>query len=70
MESEQPKVTIGMPVYNGVDYMAEALDSIRAQTYTDFEIVISDNGSTDETVALCQDYAARDTRIRVYVSET
>ncbi len=70
MKSEQPKVTIGMPVYNGVDFMAEALDSIRAQTYTDFEIVISDNGSTDETVSLCQEYAARDARIRVYTSET
>lgn len=59
-----PAVTIGMPVYNGGKYVREALDSLLGQTYTDFEVVISDNASTDETEAICRQYAAKDSRIR------
>jgi glycosyltransferase involved in cell wall biosynthesis len=59
-----PRVSVGLPVYNGARYIACALDSLLAQTYTDFEIVISDNGSTDETQAICEQYAAYDARIR------
>lgn len=59
-----PRVSIGLPVYNGARYLAEALDSLLAQTYNDFELVISDNGSTDATRAICEAYAARDRRIR------
>lgn len=66
MIAKQPKVSIGIPVFNGTDYLAEALDSILAQTYTNFEIVISDNGSTDGTPELCQAYAARDARIHFH----
>ncbi len=69
MSLKEPRVTIGIPVFNGTDYLADALDSILAQTYTDFEVVISDNGSTDETPALCREYAARDPRIRFYGNE-
>jgi glycosyltransferase involved in cell wall biosynthesis len=57
-------VSIGMPVYNGEKYIREALDSLLAQSYTDFELVISDNASTDGTEAICQQYAATDSRIR------
>ncbi len=64
-----PTVTIGLPVYNGQNYLAEALDSILAQTYTDFELIISDNASTDETGAICRRYAERDKRIRYIVQE-
>lgn len=59
-----PQVSIGMPVYNGEPFIREALDSLLAQTFTDFELIISDNASTDGTEAICRDYAAKDKRIR------
>ncbi len=52
-----------MPVLNGAGYIREALDSVLAQTYQDFTILVSDNGSVDETVAIVEEYAARDPRI-------
>lgn len=61
-----PQVSIGMPVYNGEDFITRALDSLLAQTYEDFEIVISDNASTDRTEEICLGYANRDSRIRYY----
>lgn len=64
-----PLVALGLPVYNGENYLAQALESLLAQTYTDFEIILSDNGSTDGTEAICRAYAARDPRIR-YVRES
>lgn len=64
-----PKVSIGMPVFNGEPFIREALDSLLAQTFTDFELIISDNGSTDGTEAICREYAACDARIR-YVRQT
>jgi len=54
-----------MPVYNGERFLAEAIDSIRGQTFTDFEFVIVDDGSTDASPAILADYASRDPRIRV-----
>lgn len=65
-----PNVSIGLPVYNGENYLSEALDSILAQTYRDFEIIISDNASTDRTEEICRTYAAKDARIRYYRSES
>jgi len=59
-----PKVSIGVPVYNGERYLAEALESLVTQDFDDFEIIISDNASTDGTEAICRAYAARDARIR------
>jgi glycosyltransferase involved in cell wall biosynthesis len=59
-----PAVSIGMPVYNGEKYIREALDSLLAQTFTDFDLIISDNCSTDSTSIICKEYASRDTRIR------
>jgi glycosyltransferase involved in cell wall biosynthesis len=53
-----------MPVFNGEDFIREALDSILAQTFRDFELIISDNASTDGTEAICKVYAAQDSRIR------
>ena len=66
MTENTPRVSIGMPVYNGANFIAEALESIQAQTFQDFEVVISDNASTDETEAICRDLAERDPRIRYY----
>ena len=64
-----PKVSIGMPVFNGDKFIREALDSLLAQTFTDFELIISDNASTDRTEAICREYAARDPRVR-YVPQS
>lgn len=64
-----PMVSIGLPVYNGAMYIREALDSVMAQTYQDFEVIISDNASSDETQAICIDYCGRDSRIR-YVRQS
>jgi putative sugar O-methyltransferase len=58
------KLTIGMPVYNGAAKIAAALDSLLAQSFADFDIVISDNGSTDGTPSVCEGYTARDPRVR------
>lgn len=59
-----PRLSIGLPVYNGEEYLAESLDALLGQTYADFELVISDNASTDTTEDICRDYAAKDPRIR------
>jgi len=70
MTYSRPRVSIGVPVYNGERYLAEALDAALAQTFRDFELIISDNASTDRTEAICRDYAARDARIRYYRQPT
>jgi glycosyltransferase involved in cell wall biosynthesis len=59
-----PTLSIGLPVYNGERYLAEALEALLAQTYTDFELIISDNASNDATEEICRAYAERDERIR------
>lgn len=59
-----PRVSIGIPVYNAERFLARALDSLLAQDYKDFELIISDNASTDGTPAICRQYAASDPRIR------
>jgi glycosyltransferase involved in cell wall biosynthesis len=60
----EPKVSIGMPVYNAEDLIAETLDSILGQTLGDFEVVISDNASADGTEDICREYVKQDARIR------
>jgi glycosyltransferase involved in cell wall biosynthesis len=62
----RPRVSVGLPVYNGENYLVEALDSLLAQTFTDFELIISDNASTDRTEDICCSYALRDPRIRYH----
>lgn len=57
-------ITVGLPVYNREKYIRQSLDSLLAQTFTDFELIISDNASTDGTEAICREYAERDARIR------
>lgn len=63
---EAPRVTIGLPVYNGEDLMRECLASIEAQTYPHFIVNIYDNASTDRTVAIAEEFAARDARFRIH----
>jgi glycosyltransferase involved in cell wall biosynthesis len=64
MESLIPSVTVGMPVFNGERHIRQAIESVLMQTRGDFELLISDNASTDGTASICAEYAARDGRIR------
>ena len=64
MSQHTPRVSLGMPVYNAQRFLREVLDSILSQTYADFELIISDNGSTDATENICREYAARDPRVK------
>jgi glycosyltransferase involved in cell wall biosynthesis len=68
-EIKSPRVSIGMPVYNGERHIRQALDTLVAQTFTDFELIISDNASIDSTSEICLEYAARDKRIKYYQNE-
>ena len=67
--SASPKVSIGLPVWNGEDFLQDALDSLLAQSFEAFELIIADNGSTDRTEAICREYASHDKRIRYYRNE-
>ena len=53
-------------MFNGEKYLKEAVDSILAQTFQDFELVISDNASTDRTEQICREYASKDSRVRYF----
>lgn len=64
-----PLLSIGLFVYNGERFIEKALNSILGQTFTDFELIISDNASTDRTGEICRDYAQRDSRIRYHRNE-
>jgi glycosyltransferase involved in cell wall biosynthesis len=61
-----PKISIGLPVYNGERYLEGCLQSLLDQSYPDFELIISDNASDDATEKICQQFAARDSRVRYY----
>lgn len=58
-----PNVGIGLPVYNGENFVREAIESILEQSYPHFELVITDNASTDGTEAICREYVERDPRV-------
>jgi glycosyltransferase involved in cell wall biosynthesis len=60
---DKPMVSIGMPVYNGERFVRKAIESILSQTYPHFELLISDNASTDATSEICREYASRDARV-------
>jgi glycosyltransferase involved in cell wall biosynthesis len=64
-----PLVSIGVPVFNGFPLLRHALDSLLAQDYGNYEIIISDNASTDNTQLICQQYAGRDSRIKYFRNE-
>jgi glycosyltransferase involved in cell wall biosynthesis len=66
VSERRPLVSIGIPVYNGERSINQALDALRAQTYDNLELVISDNASTDSTGEICREYAAKDRRIKYF----
>jgi glycosyltransferase involved in cell wall biosynthesis len=67
--SADPRLSVGLPVYNGEHYVAESLEALLGQTFHDFELIISDNASTDCTADICQHYAKIDSRIRYFRQE-
>src|SRR6476620_6905800 len=64
-----PRLAIGIPVFNGQEFLPELLDTLLAQTFRDFEILICDNASNDRTGDICREYAHRDTRVRYFCNE-
>ena len=60
-----PRLSIGLAVYNGANYLAESLDALLGQSYDDFELIISDNASTDAIGDICRRYGKQDSRMSV-----
>jgi glycosyltransferase involved in cell wall biosynthesis len=69
MNNHLRQLSIGLPVYNGEKFITESINSILAQTFQDFELIICDNASTDKTEEICRAYAAKDERISYYRNE-
>jgi glycosyltransferase involved in cell wall biosynthesis len=70
MGRNRARISIGLPVFNGENYLEKAIQSIIGQTYSDFELIISDNASTDKTQEICERYAAQDQRVQYFRNET
>jgi hypothetical protein len=64
--SAAPRVVLGMTLYNAAEYLPEAMDSLLAQTYADFGLVLLDDASSDGTERICREYEARDPRVRYH----
>jgi glycosyltransferase involved in cell wall biosynthesis len=64
-----PTLSVGLPVYNGQNYLAESIEALLGQSYADFELIISDNASTDDTADICRRYQEKDSRIRYFRQE-
>jgi glycosyltransferase involved in cell wall biosynthesis len=61
-----PRLTVGLPVYNGEKFVAESIEALLGQSFTDFELIISDNASTDGTGDICRRYEKEDPRVRYF----
>ena len=68
-QAEQPLVSIGLPVFNGEDFLENALDSILNQTYKNIEVIVCDNASTDRTSSIISAYHKNDDRIKYHRQE-
>ena len=64
-----PKISVIVPVYNTEKYLHRCIDSILLQTFTDFELLLIDDGSKDSSGAICDEYASKDNRVRVFHKE-
>lgn len=64
--SAPPRLTIGLPVYNGEKYVSESIEALLGQSFADFELIISDNASTDTTGDICRRYEKQDSRVRYF----
>ena len=68
MQEKQPLVNIIMPVYNSEKYISEAIESVRNQSYKNWELIIVDDGSKDKSVLIIETYVEKDSRIRLYIN--
>ena len=66
MMDSSPRLTVGLPVYNGENFLAESIEALLGQKYEDFELIISDNASTDSTAEICERYLKEDSRVRYF----
>ena len=66
---KKPKLSIGMPIYNAENFLRNRLDSLLSQKFSDFELIISDNASTDLTEQICKEYLSKDNRIQYFRQE-
>lgn len=64
--SKKPQLSIGMPIYNAEKFLRSRLDSLLSQTFTDFQLIISDDASTDTTSEICKEYSSKDKRIKYF----
>lgn len=69
MEKSNPKISVIVPVYNVEQYLRRCIDSILAQTFTDFEVLLIDDGSKDKSGEICDEYAKKDIRVKVFHKE-
>ena len=69
MTKNLPTVSLGLPVYNGEDFIADAIETVLAQTFSDFELIICDNASTDRTQEIIGFYTQQEERIRYFRQE-
>ena len=67
-QMNSPLVSIGMPVFNGEKSLARALDALLEQDYSNIEVIVSDNGSSDRTPEICQEFLKKDSRVKYYHS--
>jgi glycosyltransferase involved in cell wall biosynthesis len=68
-ETKYPKVSIGLPIYNAEKFIHKRIENLLSQTFSDFELIISDNASTDNSVNICKEFMKKDTRIKLYFQE-
>ena len=66
IKQKSPLISVILPVYNAEKYLSEAIDSILNQTFTDFEFIIINDGSTDNSSSILQSYQTQDSRIRLF----
>ena len=69
MINNNPKISVIVPVYNAERYLHRCIDSILAQTFTDFEVLLIDDGSKDKSGEICDEYAKKDIRVKVFHKE-
>ncbi len=67
--TDRPLISVLMPAYNRQQYIAEAIDAVLASTFKDFELIIVDDHSSDDTLSISQDYAVKDRRVQVFSNE-
>ena len=66
MKTDKPLISVIIPVYNASKYLEEALSSVEQQTYKNYEVLLIDDGSTDNSLSICEEFANRDDRFKVF----